>query len=326
VELFSLPVEGLAMGQTTFRVQAGSGVPNLSSDFIVAPAGGGEPLFGGDYSLASIDLEVIGGNHAPVLSAIADKTIDEGSALSLFAEAVDPDQPPNQLAFSLSDPPSGAQIDSVTGRFIWTPAEAQGPSTNTITVRVTDNGTPALSDQRAFRVVVNEVNSAPVLLPITNCIIEVGNLLSFTAAATDADLPANQLLFSLIDAPQGAAIDPVAGLFTWTPLATQAPSTNLVTVAVTDNGVPPRRAERSFQVTVPPLLEVRLWLVPRVSGQFAFRVEGNPGLTYTVLASTNLPSPTNWIVVLSTNAAAASFVFIDTDVPARRRFYRAQQP
>ncbi|MBI4326903.1 MAG: hypothetical protein HY674_16815 [Chloroflexi bacterium] len=57
VELFNVPVTGLAPGRISFRVQAGTSV-NLSADFIVAPAGEGDPYLGGDYSAASIDLEV----------------------------------------------------------------------------------------------------------------------------------------------------------------------------------------------------------------------------------------------------------------------------
>lgn len=64
VELFSVPIQGLAPGKTLFRVQAGSGVPNLSADFIVAPKGGGDPLIGGDYRAASQPLEVLGSSGA----------------------------------------------------------------------------------------------------------------------------------------------------------------------------------------------------------------------------------------------------------------------
>ena len=40
---------------------------------------------------------------------------------------------------------------------------------------------------------------------------------TFTATATDPDVPANTLAFSLIDAPSGAAIGSTSGVFTWTP-------------------------------------------------------------------------------------------------------------
>ena len=63
VELLSIPITALANGQTRFSVQAGSGVPLMSSDFQVAPADGGVPFTGGDYSIAWAELSV--GNSAP---------------------------------------------------------------------------------------------------------------------------------------------------------------------------------------------------------------------------------------------------------------------
>jgi len=64
VELMAIPVTGAAAGQTRFRVQVGTGA-GLSSDFLVAPLGGGAPLTGGDYSLAEASLTVIGGPALP---------------------------------------------------------------------------------------------------------------------------------------------------------------------------------------------------------------------------------------------------------------------
>lgn len=65
VELMSIPVTGLAVGQTRFLVQAGSGVALLSSDFQAAPKGGGAPYVGGDYTTAIVDLTVI--NSGPCM-------------------------------------------------------------------------------------------------------------------------------------------------------------------------------------------------------------------------------------------------------------------
>src|SRR5205823_4814114 len=99
-------------------------------------------------------------NGAPVLASVANYTVNEGILLTFTNNATDPDLPANTLAFTL-DPgaPAGASVNSVSGVFTWTPSEAQGPATNTITVRVTDNGVPPLSDAKTFTVVVNEVNS-----------------------------------------------------------------------------------------------------------------------------------------------------------------------
>jgi len=58
VELFSVPLTALTVGTTTFRVQAGTGVANLDADFLVAPSSGGDPLVGGIYTVAFVNLEV----------------------------------------------------------------------------------------------------------------------------------------------------------------------------------------------------------------------------------------------------------------------------
>ncbi len=190
-------------------------------------------------------------NTAPTLAAIANRTIDEGTLMSVTNSAFDSDLPANTLTFSLVTAPAGVSVHPVTGVITWTPAEAQGPSTNTIVVQVTDNGVPPLSAQRTFFVVVNEVNTAPVLAAIANRTVTVGTLISFAAVATDADLPVNTLSFSLLaGAPTGAAIDAGSGLFTWTPDGSQSPSTNVISVRVTDNGSPALNDTRSFTVQV----------------------------------------------------------------------------
>src|SRR2546425_11472072 len=86
----------------------------------------------------------------------------ELSGLPVPSTATDVDLPANLLTYQLVSPPAGASIDA-NGVITWTPGEAQGPSTNTFTTIVTDNGSPPLSATNTFTVTVNEVNSAPVL-------------------------------------------------------------------------------------------------------------------------------------------------------------------
>src|SRR5205807_2293009 len=142
-------------------------------------------------------------NLAPVLSVPADQTIDELSALAVTASATDADIPANTLTFSLVSPPAGMRIGRASGRVSGTPSEAQGPSTNTVTVVVTDNGVPALSATNSFTVTVREVNVAPVLSVPANQRIDELSALAVTASATDADIPANTLTFSLVSPPAG---------------------------------------------------------------------------------------------------------------------------
>src|SRR5260370_11935983 len=77
------------------------------------------------------------------------------------------------------------------------------------------------------------------------------------ASASDADLPAETLTFSLDNvSPSGAMINPFTGLFSWTPSAAQAGSTSTATVRVTDSGTPSLSATRTFQITVLPAPQI----------------------------------------------------------------------
>ena len=189
-------------------------------------------------------------NQNPVLGAIGDQTVDEETELSFTATATDADLPANTLTFSLdAGAPAGATIDPTTGVFSWTPTETQDGD-HTVTVRVTDDGTPTLDDSETFTITVNEVNVAPVLGAIGNQTVQENTELSFTATATDADLPANTLTFSLdAGAPAGATIDPTTGVFSWTPTSGQL-GDHTVTVRVTDDGTPVLDDFETFTINV----------------------------------------------------------------------------
>ncbi len=94
-------------------------------------------------------------NTPPVLGTIGNRSVVGGNTLSFITTATDTNLPPQTLAFTL-DPgaPAGAGINPSTGVFGWTPTPAQMPGTNTVTVRVTDNGTPPLSDSETFTIFV----------------------------------------------------------------------------------------------------------------------------------------------------------------------------
>ena len=196
----------------------------------------------------TISVQVAEVATAPVLDPIGDKEIDEGSPLSFTATATDPDG--DALTFSLQGTvPSGAAI-TAGGAFTWTPTEAQGPGTYPITIRVTDNGAGNLFDEETINVKVNEVNVAPVLNAIGNKTINEETLLSFAATASDADLPANTLTFSLQGTVPGGAAITTGGAFTWTPTEAQGPGDYSVTIRVTDNGSPNLYDEETINIHV----------------------------------------------------------------------------
>jgi hypothetical protein len=186
-----------------------------------------------DYEVITVTVNEV--NLAPILDPIGAKIVNELSLLTFTATASDPDIPAQTLTFSLgSGAPTGASINPTTGVFTWTPTEAQGPGVYTIRVIVSDG---SLTDYEDISVTVNEVNVAPVLNPIGSKSIDELSTLSFTATATDSDLPAQTLVFSLgSGAPSGASITS-AGVFSWTPTEAQGPGSFVVRIIVSDGSL-----------------------------------------------------------------------------------------
>jgi hypothetical protein len=115
-----------------------------------------------------------------------------------------------------------------------------------VTYNVTDsNGNAAVQVART----VDVVNVAPALGFIGNQTIAEGTLATFTATASDPD-PTDPLSFSLSGAPAGATIDPVTGLFTWTPTEAQGPNVYAFDVVVADGGTPALTDSQTVTITV----------------------------------------------------------------------------
>ena len=92
-------------------------------------------------------------NHAPTLAAISDKYVYFGQTLQLTATATDADSWYQTLAFNLDSAPTGASI-TTNGLFTWAVTNEFLAATNPVIVRVTDNGTPPMSDAKTFSVIV----------------------------------------------------------------------------------------------------------------------------------------------------------------------------
>jgi VCBS repeat-containing protein len=204
----------------------------------------------GGTDVGMVTITITGANDAPALDPIGNRAVDEGTLLTFNATATDPEG--DQLSFSLEPgSPAGASINGSSGEFAWTPAEGQGPGFYNITVRVTDDGSPNLFDNETITVAVGDVNQAPVLNPVGNRAVNELAALAFTASATDADIPAGGLTYSLgAGAPAGASINATTGAFSWTPTEAQGPNTYFVTIRVTDDGTPALDDFEVIQITV----------------------------------------------------------------------------
>ncbi len=267
-------------------------------------------------------LKVIPENHAPVLPDISTQTIDELTELRVVASANDTDLPANQLSYTLLTAPAGAQVDA-DGTIRWTPAEAQGPSTNRFILVVTDDGVPSLSATNTFDAVVREVNSAPTLSLINDLQIPAESAFSLPLNASDGDLPTNQLTFVLLASPTGASLDRGSGLFTWKPTAQDEGTTNTVTVQVSDDGSPSLNDTRTFRILVSSTIQITS--VEHDSSKVTLVWTAAPGRTYRVQFKNELEEP-NWtdlpVDVTATSATASKE---DITIGAHpRRYYRIQ--
>ena len=124
-------------------------------------------------------------------------------------------------------------------------------------------------------------NTAPSLTSPGDKFVYVGQTISFTIQANDADQPPQTLIYSLDPgAPTNAAINPATGVFTWTAVSGQAAITNTITVRVTDNGVPPLSASQNFKVTAFPLPRINALTLDAFTITFTW--PSLPGQSYQV--------------------------------------------
>ena len=116
--------------------------------------------------------------------------------------------------WSLLDGPDGMSL--VGNVLSWRPSEAQGDGTSySVTVRVTDANADVAG--MSFILTVSEVKTAPIIEPIPEKVLRVGDTLNFTVLASDTDVPTNTLAYSIVaGAPQGMQINPATGVVTLT--------------------------------------------------------------------------------------------------------------
>ena len=165
------------------------------------------------------------------------------------------------------------------------------------------------------------LNQLPVLTAIANRTLLAGTTLVVTNSATDADIPAQTLTYCLLSAPAGTLIDTNTGAFAWRPTIAQSPSTQAVSVAVSDSGIPIMSATQTFLVTVTRPTSPALSSASATNGQCAFWISGDAGPDYTLQASADLVT---WTSVVTIASPALPCHWADTNAAQfSSRFYRA---
>lgn len=197
-------------------------------------------------------------NHPPTLNVPGAQVVSEGSSLTFTVTASDSDTPVQSVTLSASGLPTGASFPTiignpVTGTFSWTPSEAQGPGSYTVTFQATDSIGAATTGNVA--ITVNEVNTAPIVNVPSFQTVAPNSTLTFTVSATDADIPSNSITLTASGLVSGMSFistpgNPVSGTFTFTPGQSQAGASYTIIFTATDNGNPSLSANKAVGISV----------------------------------------------------------------------------
>ncbi len=184
-------------------------------------------------------------NLAPVIAPLNDQIVAEEQSITVSVIATDPDGDP--VTVTADALPAGASFDPSTRIFDWTPTFTQaGDYSVTFTAADPDG----LRDTAMLLLTVTNVNRAPVLAPLSDVSIEVGQLLSLTVGATDPD--GDAVTYDAEPLPSGATLNATTGVLQWTPSAAQL-GTHSLQVTASDGQL---TASQSLTMTVtaaPPL-------------------------------------------------------------------------
>jgi hypothetical protein len=178
------------------------------------------------------DVTVIDTNSPPVANAQSVTTNeDTAKAITLTATDVDGDT----LTYAIVTSPTHGSLTGTPPNVTYTPA-ANYNGSDSFTFKANDGTVD--SNTATVSITVSAVNDAPVLSGVPAA-VTINELVaySFDADATDADIPAQTLIFSLVGAPAGASINSTTGVFNWTPTEAQGPGVYSFTVRVTDGVV-----------------------------------------------------------------------------------------
>ncbi|MBI5777889.1 MAG: putative Ig domain-containing protein [Planctomycetes bacterium] len=230
----SLPLTFVASG-----LPAGSAFYPVSKVFAWTPtytqAGNYNVLFRVTNGVSLSDEETItvtvtDVNVTPVVAAITNKTVSEGSLLIFAVSGSDAGN--DVLTYTAVGMPSGANLNSSNGTFTWTPDYTQSGVYTGVTFRATDP--IGLYDEKAITITVNNTNRTPTLSGIGNKAISETALLTFTIAGSDPD--GDAITYTATGLPSGAAFTSTSATFAWTPSYSQSGNYTNVRFRVTDTG------------------------------------------------------------------------------------------
>ncbi|WP_405415753.1 putative Ig domain-containing protein [Maribacter sp. Asnod1-A12] len=189
---------------------------------------------------------VVDVNEAPMVTNPGEQNAVEGSVVSLQIEATDAED--DNMTFAATDLPDGLTIDATTGLISGTiTAGASDDSPFSVTVTVTDDGSPSEESTVTFDWIVTDVviNLAPVVTNPGEINGVEGDVVSLQIEAIDGE--DDNISFTATNLPDGLTIDTTTGLISGTITAGASDDSPFsVTVTVTDDGSPSEESTVTF--------------------------------------------------------------------------------
>jgi predicted esterase len=231
------------------------------------------------------------GNRAPVLPAIADRSIKTGSTFALEIVVSDADADPIAITFPNGLPAFATLQSNGYGKGTLTFTNAVAGTYN-IRVQASD-GAATITDD--FVLTVN-ANNSPVMAAIPAQTVEEGRTLILTASATDADAT-DVLTYTVANLPSFATWSSSQRRITFKPLANHAGIYENITVTVRDNKTPAGIDSKTFTLIVSPVdnlytVAINFTMVPELFEGVPWNNTGMP----TTSDITNLVDENNTIV------------------------------
>jgi hypothetical protein len=175
------------------------------------------------------------GNLPPIISGTPATTIVEGSSYAFTPAAADPEG--DSLTFSVTNKPSWAQFNPVTGALNGTPAAGDVGMTGMISIEVSDG--KSIAELPAFRIQVASnatvpppANSAPTISGTPATTATVMQVYTFTPVGGDADN--DTLTYEVENLPTWATFSAATGQLRGTPISTNVGTTSNIIIRVSD--------------------------------------------------------------------------------------------
>ncbi|KAF0195991.1 MAG: cadherin [Bacteroidetes bacterium] len=281
---------------TAFAINASTGrITVASSSAVVAgtfnltvrATDNGSPV---RYSSATVSITVTSANLAPVISNQAFSLVQYSSNGTIAGTVVASDPNSGQTltyAITAGNTGSAFSINASTGTITVSNSTGLSPQIFSLTVRVTDNGSPSLYSQATVTITVTSPpNQAPVISNQVFSLVQYSPNGTVVGTMTATDPNAGQTLSYTITAGNTNSvfsINSTTGAISVSNSSALSPQTFALTIRVTDNGTPVlySQATATITVTTPPNQ------APVIAGQ-SFSVPANSAngsLIGTVVAS-----------------------------------------